>query len=139
MQFRQSFAICLLFGSMLLLAISCSMHGKIEGTGSETYADSLTALSADSMKAEYSRMLRELHDVECQHLKIYGIGAQDTGYYAFRAAAFQAVLKNPDRMALGRYEGLYQSLAQLEVLMSEDEKNDYESLKIQIYAAGCMQ
>jgi hypothetical protein len=85
----------------------------------------------------YEKLVRELHELECEHLRKQNQIVEDTGVYAYRAAAFHAVLKDTDRNALVRYEELHQALARIEYGMSGKEHIQYCDFLNKVYAEGC--
>lgn len=86
---------------------------------------------------EYEKLVRELHDLECEHIRKQNQIVEDTGVYAYRAAAFHAVLNDTDKYALVRYEELHQALARIEYGMSGKEHIQYCDFLNKVYAEGC--
>ncbi len=93
--------------------------------------------SGQNEEVVYENLVRELHHLECEHIRKQNQIVEDTGVYAYRAAAFHAVLKDTDRNALVRYEELHQALARIEYGMSGKEHIQYCDFLNKVYAEGC--
>ena len=102
----------------------------------------LAFISCNNMRTEssiekYIPLLKKLHELECDNLKKFGTETVFTDSYAFRSAAFQAVLKNPDRKVLAEYEEYYQQLAHIEFHLNAVERGKYFEDVRQEYALPC--
>jgi uncharacterized protein YktB (UPF0637 family) len=95
-----------------------------------------TANSLGNQDASIS-LVKEVFQIECDHMKNSGKNISGLTTYEFRAEAFQQILKNPDRKLLQHYEVLYQQIADAEYHMTGAEKASYQKEVDAIYAAGC--
>lgn len=94
------------------------------------------ASQASDQKAVIA-LVKEVFQIECDHMKSSGKNISGLSTYDFRAEAFQQILKNPDRKLLQHYEIIYQQIADAEFHMSDAEKYHYRKEVNAIYAAGC--
>lgn len=91
----------------------------------------------ESVSEKYIPILRKLHALECDNLKKFCNVTAFSDNYAFRSAAFQAVLKNTDRKVLVEYEDCYQQLADIEFHLSTEERAKYFEDVQKEYATTC--
>lgn len=111
---------------VLILFFACnSSEPKTETAASLGYQDASISL------------VKEVFQIECDHMKNSGKNISGLNTYDFRAEAFQQILKNPDRKLLQHYEVLYQQIADAEFHMTTAEKTNYQKAVDALYAAGC--
>ena len=91
----------------------------------------------EPVSEKYLPILQKLHVLECENLKKFGNETAFSDNYAFRSAAFQAVLKNTDRKVLVEYEDYYQQLADIEFHLSTEERAKYFEDVQKEYATPC--
>lgn len=83
------------------------------------------------------QLVKQVFQIECDHMKPAGKSDSRLSTYDFRAEAFQLILNNPDRKLLMDYEIIYQKIADLEFRMTETEKGRYLKEVDALYALGC--
>jgi len=108
--------------------IICSCNQKPSG---------IEASADNSWREKYFPLITEIHSIECEHLKRASASVTATNTYDIRAAAFQEIIKDPDRKMLAHYELICQQLADVEHQMTDNEKQQYQKTVDEIYSKGC--
>ena len=86
---------------------------------------------------KYLALLNEVHAIECDHLKKAGITLPGADTYKIKSAAFQEILKDPDRKILVHYENIHMELAEIQHKMSANEQQQFQREADEIYSKGC--
>jgi hypothetical protein len=114
--------------TILLLMFLCACKGGDHNTGAPAAVSDYNACIS---------LVREVFQIECDHMRHSGKMITGRSTYDFRAEAFQEILKNPDRKLLQHYETLYQQIADAEYHMTDAEKASYQKEVDALYAGGC--